>query len=176
MAAFVRWSDWMAARINDRVARNDGRFTEKLIAEVVEDERKFDALRKVALQHAIQPVKLSGEIDKIETDSKAAGLNAAVVRDRQARALYFALKANPDYQYLLQKDGILTRLQFLVRTGKLKAGVIAYGLTAAVENSTRKQALYCARSVPITLTITLFHGRLWERGSKARRLFRGRAA
>jgi len=129
---FVRWSDWMAARINDRVARNDGRFTEKLIADVVEDEKKFGALRNLALQHTLEPANLSGEIAKIKTDSETAGLNVEVVRDRQARALYFALKANSDYQYLLQKSGILTGLQFLVRTGKLKAGLIAYGLTAAV--------------------------------------------
>jgi hypothetical protein len=129
---FVRWSDWMAARIGDRVARNDGRFAEELIADAVKDDTKFKALRNLALQHANDPIKLTSEIHKIQTDSAAAKLSPEVICDRQARALYFSLKAFPDYQYLLVKGEVLTHFQFYQRTGKLRGGVIAYGLTLLI--------------------------------------------
>jgi len=107
---FVKWVDWMNGRIRQRVARDDNRLREKLIADVLSSKDKYQLLLNLIVQHVPNPKdvqeKLKAEEESVK-DLQDPIDKASAIRFRQAARLYEALLGIDDYRYLLKRADLL---------------------------------------------------------------------
>jgi hypothetical protein len=110
---FAAWSAAITVQIRDRVAIRDGQFDENLLSTIVNDPGKFDALKQVVMVHVADPLALDASLAAIAANR--AVLGDIGVHTRQAQTLYMNLKqASPQqFQYLLRRDGIISRGSYL---------------------------------------------------------------
>jgi hypothetical protein len=91
---FVTWSNHVAASISARIARNNSRFDQAVIARLVNEPPAFEQIRKTVLNHSADPVKVQAALDS--RDKLKPPLDDAGVLERKASDLFLMLKALPD--------------------------------------------------------------------------------
>ena len=104
---FAAWADRISDRIRDRVALNDSRFDEQVLAVIRSDAAKLDHLQELVLAHAATPADILAKLVDIDTQAGAIGSEAAVAR--KTEFLYRSLKMSSPkmFGYLLYRKGLI---------------------------------------------------------------------
>ena len=122
---FVTWSNNIAASISARVARNNSRFDQAVIAKLVSDPKAYEDVRDTVLNHSPDPAKTQADLDS--RDRLKPPLDDAGVLERKASYLYFTLKAVPDVdsdRFFLDR-GLISRWAYFYYAKEWKSKLVA---------------------------------------------------
>lgn len=110
---FAAWGDRISDRIRDRVAQNDSRFDERLLASIRGNEDKLAALEQLVLAHSVAPSEILAKLREI--NDQAAVLHADVIMAKKAEYLYRTLKMSSPkmFGYFLYRKNLIPRKWYL---------------------------------------------------------------
>lgn len=103
---FLAYADSVARLVREQIARNQARLDDQLIAEIVENPEKYQALEALARSRSSDMQNLEAQLAAI--DQTAGQRGAADLLERKARLLYGILLAIPDSYYLLYTKKIIS--------------------------------------------------------------------
>lgn len=111
---FEKWANWTSDRVLDRVKVRSDRFAAAVIRQMSDDAHadKLDVLKRLAYNQVVEPEKLKAACDAIDTPENRALLGLHGVRERQVRLLYRTIRDVSDGDYLLYKEGLISRFQY----------------------------------------------------------------
>jgi len=128
---FVTWSTSVAAGISARIARNNSRFDQAVVAKLLSDPKAYEDVRKTVLNHTPDPAKTQADLDS--RDKLKPPLDDAGVLERKATYLYLTMKGLPDIDsdiFFLQK-GLISRQDYFLYAKEWKSKLVVIAMMLA---------------------------------------------
>lgn len=128
--AFSVWADSVRNVVFDRTEVNSRRFDERVLAGLLEDEAKLQAIKDLVLSRSEDVNDLLDRLQQIEGLTPTLG--EAVVRERRARLIFDEVGGLPDFQYLMKSKGIISRRLYYRYALDLRGKLMAAGIVSAI--------------------------------------------
>lgn len=129
---FLAYADSVARTVRERIARDQARVDERVVAQIAASEESYANFLEFAESRVADAAALDAQLAAI--DQQAAGQGPVYVRERKARLMYGMMIALPDGYHLMYNRGIITKwLYYWHVCGigiKIRSGIIALLLLA----------------------------------------------
>lgn len=120
---FTAWADRVTSTIKHRLFRDEQRFTDKLIRDVVRDPAKMTALEELLKSRLADPKPIFADIEAL--NALGPGPIPAWALEKHARLLYTHALSLPDWQYMLMKSRITSKFRYYWYVEQWKSKMIS---------------------------------------------------